>query len=1483
MFGRIKDILRLLLIGVMLLSLTTEVEARKIRVQGVVVDQAGMPINGLDITQEGEDVALGEVWVASTDISGAFIGMIENTKQIHITGGSGYDVWKTVGGDRNVKIVLTENDIKTQMIQAVSVKIPEITVPKKTKAKVVGDKLIIPMGVIIENAWFTQARRIIIAPHVKDVMATGKDSIIYLTPHVLDGEEYRLVDQRKFNFDSLSNPLAQYSQIQKHSTLTKQDLAKKAQDEADAKAKAKAMAEKAAQKVQDSIDRVEAAKQAKIQAELDAKAKIEAKKQAELKAEADAKAKIEAKLKAEADAKAAIEAKAQAKLEAEQKAQADAEAKRKAIEDAKTAAAEEKAAIEQAKADERARIKAEQDAKLAAQQAAKDALVNKKQTLAEETAATIAGIQENKEAKITQITETSKSDIEAYIAKSEAEARAEAQKQAAEIAQEATTKAETETQSKVKVLEDAEAKKIADAKARLDAEAKRLEDAEKAALARLEAEAKAKADKEKAIADAEAKRKEAEAEKAKAKARAEAAKKKPEAKESKKEEATEPKKFKGDELVADAQAQVKAAEESMAKVKSEVESKEGDAEKAKSKVEEAAKALEANKDDKDLAAAVKSSKSEAVTADKALAKSQAELKAKEKELDKAKDKLKLAESTATKEKERHEADVAAKEKAQKAREELAAKTKEAEAEKAKAAKAEKEKSEKEAKPTTEVAGKKAEESKVDKAEQVSKSIEEKRAAEQARVDAQLAVVAERKAAEQARVDEAHAKTLTTIEAQRQAAEERIYKKLLAEKMAAIKEMELKVKEDIAKAEAEAKEEITKANLGLKESTGATEIEAQQKLADLKAAEKAKAETEAQAKLDAAAQVKAQKALDLQFVQGEKGLDSSIDQFMSSIYRESEPISKSKQAELMKKNAALQDTIKVRARNEEKEAAKLATEAELKAKIEAKTLADEEKAKQQAEEKAKIEKEKAAEKERLEKRRADIKAGKKVNLANSFVVDFTDSVKIINNHGNFIIRINTVIEDYDRKLFSQVSEVAKGTIDPLRFFSYEIDGMPLRDSVLIPKPMMDQHADEGEARISFRVNSTAIDDKDTVSRMELSKITDALSSLLNNPDAEVKKLSIHGVASPDGPYSKNSVLADKRSAFILDKVKSVVPSDRMSIVKFEHSSSVEGWNTVADKLEKLDSLGKIEAEQIRDIMKRSSSPDKQWSMVRSMPRYKKVISPDILPALRRVEYKIEYSITRLRTVEEVLEVYNTGDPKERAKLFPIDLYNLMLAKKGDKDFREALVYILSVHPELSIVANELACLNISEGIFDLKVLEPYIKTITPRPIRYNQAINMLRNNMLEPAYKQIYRLPDTPEFEYIRMLVEAKYGEYAKVLPYFSKLGGLNEVLLLLADDRNATAYQKIISLDHKDDDAIYFYVRALTEFRYSKDQSIDFMVSMNVEMEAVDNAMKAVKLDPKLADMMKVDADMTGLLPLIEQKEKQMEEQQNIESNVVTK
>jgi pyruvate/2-oxoglutarate dehydrogenase complex dihydrolipoamide acyltransferase (E2) component len=114
-------------------------------------------------------------------------------------------------------------------------------------------------------------------------------------------------------------------------TIHKDDLAGKAQADADAKAQADAVA-----KAQAEAQRV----LAEAKAVADAKAKAEADRLAAEKAIADAKAKADAELKAkqEAEAKAKADAEAKAKADAEAKAKADAEAKAKADAEAKAKA-----------------------------------------------------------------------------------------------------------------------------------------------------------------------------------------------------------------------------------------------------------------------------------------------------------------------------------------------------------------------------------------------------------------------------------------------------------------------------------------------------------------------------------------------------------------------------------------------------------------------------------------------------------------------------------------------------------------------------------------------------------------------------------------------------------------------------------------------------------------------------------------------------------------------------------------------------------------------------------------------------------------------------------------------------------------------------------------------------------------------------------------------------------------------------------------
>ncbi|EPY4925417.1 colicin-like pore-forming protein [Klebsiella variicola] len=107
-------------------------------------------------------------------------------------------------------------------------------------------------------------------------------------------------------------------------------LAQHQKAEADARAKAEAVAKAKAEA--EAKAKAEAA--AKAKAEAEAKAKAEAAAKAKAEAEAKAKAEAAAKAKAEAEAKAKAEAEAKAKAEAEAKAKAEAEAKAKAEADA---------------------------------------------------------------------------------------------------------------------------------------------------------------------------------------------------------------------------------------------------------------------------------------------------------------------------------------------------------------------------------------------------------------------------------------------------------------------------------------------------------------------------------------------------------------------------------------------------------------------------------------------------------------------------------------------------------------------------------------------------------------------------------------------------------------------------------------------------------------------------------------------------------------------------------------------------------------------------------------------------------------------------------------------------------------------------------------------------------------------------------------------------------------------------------------------
>lgn len=81
-------------------------------------------------------------------------------------------------------------------------------VPRPTAGKIVGNKLIVDNSVIIPSKFGASNRRFILQPYVLD--CTTEDTVSYMEPTVIDGEEYNLTQDRRMAFNMNHDVLNRY-------------------------------------------------------------------------------------------------------------------------------------------------------------------------------------------------------------------------------------------------------------------------------------------------------------------------------------------------------------------------------------------------------------------------------------------------------------------------------------------------------------------------------------------------------------------------------------------------------------------------------------------------------------------------------------------------------------------------------------------------------------------------------------------------------------------------------------------------------------------------------------------------------------------------------------------------------------------------------------------------------------------------------------------------------------------------------------------------------------------------------------------------------------------------------------------------------------------------------------------------------------------------------------------------------------------------
>lgn len=460
--------------------------------------------------------------------------------------------------------------------------------------------------------------------------------------------------------------------------------------------------------------------------------------------------------------------------------------------------------------------------------------------------------------------------------------------------------------------------------------------------------------------------------------------------------------------------------------------------------------------------------------------------------------------------------------------------------------------------------------------------------------------------------------------------------------------------------------------------------------------------------------------------------------------------------------------------------------------------------------------------------------------NGELVAYHDSAYIENLKEDFRADIRLSLENYNRILFTDSFQIARGLVNPLRFFEYKLTAKDITDERYFPKPELQLRNDRGEVELSFLPGKADINDRDPKNASELAKLRERLSSIETNPDAKLQTFSILGVSSPEGPHDKNLVLAKKRMDLAVNRILSHLNKETLDFLKIQTGSKVETWQTAIEMMRRDSLFG--QAQDLQNIVnKYPDSPDKQWRAIIRLPYYRSVIVPHYLPLMRRVEYNFDYSIYRFLTDAEIKELYL----KDYKQLSRHEFWRMFEIAESDEEKETIYKQALEVYPKFMLAANNLSALYINQGRPDDSILESFISKDAPEEVLTNQVVALLSNWKYEKADSVVSLIPDGVSSEYLKSVTRALNGNYEEALATFGQEGGINEVVLLLALKRNDEAWEKAQNLPET---ARSEYVKAIAANRLDK------------VMDAINHIEKAFELDPSLRDVAKVDADVMDLL-----------------------
>lgn len=441
-----------------------------------------------------------------------------------------------------------------------------------------------------------------------------------------------------------------------------------------------------------------------------------------------------------------------------------------------------------------------------------------------------------------------------------------------------------------------------------------------------------------------------------------------------------------------------------------------------------------------------------------------------------------------------------------------------------------------------------------------------------------------------------------------------------------------------------------------------------------------------------------------------------------------------------------------------------------------------------------------------------------------------------------------MEDYN-KVYYELPDTTVFRTDrlavPMRFLEYSLSEFELDPDKYKKQPKKELRPSSDRLDLKFLVGRAEIDPSDVRS----TAIVDSLRTALQNAmieGATLREFHIMGVASPDGNFEKNKVLADRRMNYLSDQLLRGIPSSSLRYTNKSLRGRVATWD------------------EVDALMAKGYSRD------------------EALQHLRSVTFQSTVEIVRALSPEEILEKYNTDEDYREGRK-PVSLYEYWNLFKMVKDperleklYRQA--YEISVKTEpWELAANLLAVSLIRKSEVDTTILAPFIDLRRPINFEYkigsrvdrivnveqlvaNQVRMMLLGKHIVRAGQLANRLPDTPEYHNLRQITFCIAGYWKKDAALRDDIvhtSPRNAVVMHMAEQKyNEAAYEAGLL---SEEDPVTFYMRAQIESClhgndfFAMQNDVDENTFVSAAEKAAYDLSQAFRMDKELIETARID------------------------------